>query len=475
MDPSYESLRSSFENAGQGHVFAHWDSLDEDSRRQLLRQASEIDLTETAQLYETLVADSDGDAGVELEGLEPAPYERHPKSGGDSARWEAMAAVGEESLRSGRVAAFTVAGGQGTRLGYDGPKGTFPVTPVKQKPLFQVFAEKIRAAEIRYGSAIPWLIMTSHANHEATVKAFGEAGYWGLEKDRVHFFTQGRMAAVDEGGKIILESPGRIAMNPDGHGGSLRALVRSGMVERMRSAGIDTISYFQVDNPIVQAIDPAFIGFHREAGSEMSSKTIPKAYALEKLGHFCTQGGKTVVIEYSDLPEAMQEETDEDGELRYRAGSIAIHVLALDFVERVGSGAVKLPFHRAHKKIPYLGPDGETLNPDAPNGYKFEMFVFDALPFARSPVIMETAREDDFSPVKNAEGKDSPQSSREDQLRLWARWLQLAGAQIEMDGSGLPPFAIEVSPLFADSARAFVERWNALEPKPEIRDGLYLD
>jgi UDP-N-acetylglucosamine/UDP-N-acetylgalactosamine diphosphorylase len=387
-----------------------------------------------------------------------------------------MKETGEAALRAGKVAAFVVAGGQGTRLGYNGPKGTFPVTPVQGKPLFQVFAEKIQAAQNRYDCTIPWFIMTSDVNHAATVEAFEAAGYWGLSKANVHFFTQGRMAAVDAEGKIILEAKDKIAMNPDGHGGSLRALVRSGAAAKMQSLGIDTVSYFQVDNPLVQIIDPTFIGFHLAAGSDMSSKMIPKAYALEKLGHFCSQDGRTVVIEYSDLPDEIQEQRDAEGELRFKAGSIAIHILSIEFVARLGAGdaAFALPFHRAHKKVPFLAEDGTTHKPEEPNGYKFEMFVFDALPFASNPVLIETSRADDFSPVKNAEGVDSPKSSKEDQIRQWVRWAKAAGIAIETDETGLPSFSFEVSPLFADSAEAFAQSWAALESKPTFAEGLYL-
>jgi UDP-N-acetylglucosamine/UDP-N-acetylgalactosamine diphosphorylase len=476
MQDASTQLREQFTAAGQGHVFAHWEGLDGAGRERLLAEAAEVDLEETARLFDTLVKGGT-EAGVSLEGLSPAPYEVHPAHGGDAALWARMKAGGEAALRAGKVAAFVVAGGQGTRLGYDGPKGTFEVTPLKSKPLFQVFAEKIRAAEARYACAIPWFIMTSHANHEATVEAFTAADFWGLRREQVHFFTQGRMAAVDAAGRIILEARDAIAMNPDGHGGSLRALVRSGAVETMKAAGIEALSYFQVDNPLVQVIDPTFLGFHFARGSEMSSKMVPKAYPLEKVGHFCTQGGRTVVIEYSDLPAAIQEERDADGALRYLAGSVAIHVLAVDFIAKVGAGDADfaLPFHLAHKKIACLGADGETVKPESPNGYKFEMFVFDALPFARHPVIIEAVRGDDFSPVKNAEGQDSPQTSRDDQMRQWVRWLRAAGEAIATDATGLPAFRLEVSPLFADCEEAFVSRWQALEPKPVIGEGLYLE
>ncbi len=297
-------------------------------------------------------------------------------------------------------AAFTVAAGQGKRLGYDGPKGTFPITPVKQKPLFQVFPEKILAAGKRSGRPLHWFIMTSHANHAPTESFFQEHNYFGLDRARVHFFRQGRMPAVDFEGKILLESPCTIALSPDGHGGSLRALHRSGALDLMQKDGIDTLSYFQVDNPLVRCVDPSFIGWHLLRRSEMSSKTVTKAYAEEKVGHFCTQHGRLVVIEYSDLPIAMQREKDASGQLRYLAGSIAIHVLDRDFVRRLALGGegVALPFHRADKKIPTIDSAGNLVKPEKPNGVKFEMFVFDALPFARNPVVVETLRENDFSP-----------------------------------------------------------------------------
>jgi UDP-N-acetylglucosamine/UDP-N-acetylgalactosamine diphosphorylase len=480
-----QSLIESFRQAGQGQVFAFFDDLAPHEQRRLLDEAKEIDLAEVDRLTHTLLAKNAG-SGIDLTGLEPAPYEKRPERGGDAAAWAQAKAAGEEALRAGRVAAFTVAGGQGTRLGYDGPKGTFPVTPVKQKPLFQVFAEKVRAAGERYGKPLHWFVMTSHANHAATEDFFAERKFFGLDRARVHFFRQGRMPAVNFDGKIMLETRCSIALSPDGHGGSLRALERSGSLDLMQAEGVDTLSYFQVDNPLVRAIDPAFLGWHVLRRSEMSSKMVPKAYAEEKVGHFCTQRGKTVVVEYSDLPMAMQRETDADGRLRYLAGSIAIHVLDREFVRRMaragaatvpgdGGPGGTLPFHRADKKIATIDAAGKPLKPEKPNGVKFEMFVFDALPFARNPVVIETPRENDFSPVKNAEGVDSPATCRADQLRQFARWLRANGAAVDTDPTGLPRATIEVSPLFGYDEDSFADAWKKLSPKPVVRDGLYLE
>ncbi len=470
-------LIDSFQRAGQGHVFAFYDRLSRPEQIQLLAEAGEIDLAEVERLNRTLVFGG-GSAALDLSGISPAPYEKLPEKGGDGEAWARARAEGEKALRAGRVAAFTVAGGQGTRLGYDGPKGTFPVTPVRGRTLFQVFAEKLRAAEIRYARSLYWFIMTSHQNHEATEGFFRQAGYFGLSPDRVHFFRQGRMPAVSFEGKIMLESRSSLALSPDGHGGSLRALHRSGALDLMEKEGIDILSYFQVDNPLVRCIDPAFIGWHLLSGSDMTSKMIPKAYPEEKVGHFCVLRGKTVVVEYSDLPAALQNERDPiTRELRYSAGSIAIHVLNRDFVRRMARGmdGAAMPFHRADKKIPTVDAAGNPVKPDRANGIKFEMFVFDALPFANRPLVIETRRADDFSPVKNAEGVDSPRTSREDQIRQAVRWLRANGASVETDATGLPAIAMEVSPLFGYDADSFRDSWARLATKPVIRDGLYLE
>lgn len=470
-----QSLVEAFQQAGQGHIFAHFAQLNSAEQAELLADAGEIDLAEVAELNRTLVQKSAA-VGLDLTDLTPAPFESLPKNGGSSAAWASAKAEGEAALRAGRVAAFVVAGGQGTRLGYDGPKGTYPVTPVLKKTLFQVFAEKIRAAGVRYGRPLHWFIMTSHINHAATEAFFRANAFFGLPETSVHFFRQGRMPAVSFDGKILLEAKHRIAMSPDGHGGSLRALQRSGALDLMQREGIDILSYFQVDNPMVRFIDPAFIGWHLRTRSEMSSKMVPKAYAGEKVGHFCEQRGNTVVIEYSDLPKERQEEVDPaTGRLRFIAGSIAIHLLDREFIRRMATGADALPFHRADKKIPCLDASGNLVKPEKANGVKFELFVFDALPFAKNPVVIETDRADDFSPVKNAEGLDSPKTCAEDQIRQFTRWVNAHGASVPVDSTGLPAFAFEVSPLFGYDEDSFAAAWQARAPRPVIQAGVVLE
>lgn len=470
-------IQDRFEKHGQGHVFKYWDELDENQRSALLEQAEEVDLVELDELVNALVKGDGEEAQVDFDTLKPAPYTPRPKSIATDEAWQKAKALGEDAIRAGKVALFTVAGGQGTRLGYDGPKGTYPVTPIKAKTLFQVFAEKALAARNLYDASIPWYIMTSHLNHEATEQFFKDHDYFGLGADNVRFFRQGRMAAVDFDGKIILESTSSIAMSPDGHGGALRALDRSGAISDMRKRGVEALSYFQVDNPLIQIIDPYFIGFHFQSGSEMSGKMLPKAYAGEKVGHFCESDGQLVVVEYSDMPEELTERRDDDGNLVFLGGSIAIHIVAVDFIAKLGSpnSEVQLPFHRATKKIAYLTEEGETVKPSEANGVKFEMFVFDALPFSGSPLILETTRLGDFSPVKNAEGVDSAQSCKADQMKLFAKWLADQGVTVEVDEDGVPVKLLEVAPSFAYSDDTFAEAWKKRGGDVDTGSDLYLE
>ncbi|HWP39280.1 MAG TPA: UTP--glucose-1-phosphate uridylyltransferase, partial [Tepidisphaeraceae bacterium] len=240
-------------------------------------------------------------------------------------------------------------------------------------------------------------------------------------------------------------------------------LWRSGAVADMRRRGIEHLSYFQVDNPLVHTIDPLFLGLHDLTGSEMSSKMIPKAHALEKVGNFVIADGVLQVIEYSDLPESLALQTNPDGSLRFNAGSIAIHALCVSFIERLNAGGqLQLPWHRAEKKVAYIDESARRINPDKPNAVKLEQFVFDAIPLARNAIVYETDRAEEFSPVKNAEGVDSPATARRDQIRRAARWLAAAGVQVPMR-DGEPDAVIEISPLLATSAEQLRTRQLPLQ------------
>jgi len=445
------AIRDRVADAGQDHVFRFWDGLSANGQRRLLGQLAEIDFQQLDRLIDRHVRHPEPEHLPE--DLEPAPFIPLPTT--DEARAERcrMHGRGGDLIAAGKVAAFTVAGGQGTRLGYDGPKGAFRVGPVSGRPLFQVFAEGIRAYRLASGAAIPWYIMTSETNDRATRDFFAEHDHFGLPPADVHFFSQGMMPAVDFQGRLILSAPDSLARSPDGHGGSLLALARRGMLADMADRGIEHISYFQVDNPLVPPLDPVFLGHHADASSEMSSKMARKRDPFEKLGNFCLSGSRLHVIEYSDMPDDLAQETGADGRLRFQAGSIAIHILARQFVERLTAGGeFALPFHRAEKKIPYVNEAGETVAPEEPSGVKFEMFVFDALPLAANPVVLEIDRAREFSPVKNAEGDDSPATARRDMVRLAAQMLDDAGVAVPRDARGEPAVQVEISPLAARTA-----------------------
>ncbi len=472
-------IKEKLSELGQGHIFDFYSELSEEEQEAFLKQVQSIDLNELKTQVDRLVLANEKEAGFNLNALKPANYIPLPEHGGDSVLWEKAKTLGESVIKEGRVAAFTVAGGQGTRLGYDGPKGTFVVTPLSRKSLFEVFANKITRASERYGVAIPWFIMTSEINHKATLEAFEDNNYFGMPKESLFFFSQALFPAVDLNGKILLENKGKVAMTPNGHGGSLRALVDSGATEKMRQEGIDILSFFQVDNPLVSCIDPAFIGFHVLNQSELSSKMIPKAYPLEKVGMFCQYEDRNLVVEYSDMPKAMQELLDEKGEIVFRSGSVAIHLFDRDFIERVGSPSSldKLPYHKAEKKIPFINALGEHELPKEINGVKFEMFVFDALSKANNPVIIEGLRNDNFSPVKNAEGIDSPESCQKDQLQQAIRWLNAAGVKLNSssENDSAKDFSFEINYRFAMDKEDFINQWNNLENKPTIETGIIIE
>jgi UDP-N-acetylglucosamine/UDP-N-acetylgalactosamine diphosphorylase len=270
--------------------------------------------------------------------------------------------------------------------------------------------------------------MTSEATDAATRAFFRKAHHFGLPAGDVFFFRQGMVPSFDFDGRLILERPDRIFENPDGHGGSLTALLSSGALDDMRRRGVDTLFYYQVDNPLVRMADPLYLGFHCEAGAEMSCKVVRKRAPDEKLGLIARSDGRLVVVEYTELDAECAGSRDAQGELVYWTGSTAIHVFATDFIRRVAADAERiLPFHVSAKKIPTVDADGEVVKPAEPNGQKLERFVFDAVAAAGRVCVVETRREEEYSPVKNAEGGDSPATARRDMVHQYRAWLAAAG------------------------------------------------
>lgn len=440
-------LQSKLSAVNQSSVLRFWDQLSPASQSKLSSQLAALDLAHLPALIKDYVQNKPHiPLPASIQPVKAFPTTPTP----DLADYYKKALIrGQELIAQGAVAAFLVAGGQGTRLGYDGPKGEYPVTPIRHKPLFQVFAEQILARGRQFNTVIHWYIMTSDVNDAPTRAFFAKNNHFGLNPKQVHFFQQGMMPAFSNDGQLLLADKDSLALSPDGHGGSLRALQKSGALAEMKSLGVQHLSYFQVDNPLVQCIDPLFIGLHDLTGSEMSSKTITKATPSEKVGNFCIGDGKLQVIEYSDLPESLALEVLSDGTPKFNAASIGIHILTVSFVERLNAGGqLQLPWHRAEKKVPYVDQNGAPIKPQSTNAVKLEQFVFDAIPLAQNAMVYTTQRLEDFSPVKNATGPDSPETCTAHQIQRNANWLRSAGVEIPIK-NGKPDATLEISPLFA--------------------------
>ncbi len=437
---------------GQEHVLRFWDELDDGQRLALLAQIETLDLEGLGALVERYVKRRETPALPA--DLAPAPC--YTLEGG----WDraGYGARGEALLRAGKIAAFTVAGGQGTRLGFEGPKGAYPGGAVTGKPLFGCLADWLLGARERYGRSVPWYVMTSPLNHAQTIALFESWGYFGLERGDVSFFSQGVLPSLEiRSGKMLLAGKGEIATNPDGHGGSLRALASSGALAQMRRRGIEHISYVQIDNPLARVVDPVFLGLHAgapDSSGEMSSKMVAKIEPGEKVGVLCRGEGKTLVIEYSDLPREVMERRDGRGRLVFNAGSIAIHAIGVEFAERLTAGwASALPLHRAEKRVPFVDAEtGALVEPEAPNAVKLEAFVFDALALARSSIVYEVSRMEEFAPIKNGQGADSPESCARNQTERAARWLEGAGVCVPRGAGGQAECVLEISPRTAMTA-----------------------
>lgn len=462
----FEKNLACLEKLGQTHILKYWDELNPAQKKHLQRQIEALDCGLLQML--TGMATGKGEPLSESLTIEPGDV----ISLADREKSDAAALPpGEQALRRGEVAVFLVAGGQGTRLDISGPKGKFPITPLKNKSLFQLHAEKIRATARKYQTVIPWYIMTSIYNHEETVAFFKENGFFGLNEADVRFFSQDMLPTFDKEGKILLSAKNSLALSPNGHGGSVKALWDSGAINDMKDRGIRYIFYFQVDNVLAVICDPFFIGYHILAGAEMSNKVVRKVNPQDKVGVVCKINGRDGVVEYSDLSEQDMYARSADGELKYWAGSIAIHVLNVDFIERENREGFKLPYHKAVKKIPFIDNSGVLLHPAEKNGIKFETFVFDLLQHTQKTCTVEVERQKEFSALKNKSGFESPATARKDLLRYYASLLNQAGVTVEVDEQGYPLFDMEISPLFALNAQDIKEKINML---PEIRAGVYL-
>ncbi len=430
---------------GQQHLLAFWSELDESQRQQLVEQIETIEFDLVARLVSTRDDESDWTSIAE-QSRPPAAIELD--SGKNTFTESNARAAGEAAIRQGRIGVIVVAGGQGSRLGFPHPKGMYPLGPVSKRTLFEIHADRQRALAANYGVEIPLYLMTSPATHDETVAYFADHQWLGLNPDLVRIFCQGTMPAVGAvSGRLLMESKQSVFLSPDGHGGMLAALEREGCLTEMQQRGVDQLFYFQVDNPLVAIADPAFVGYHLLAQSEMTTQVIRKQDPAEKVGVVVAVEDHLQIIEYSDLPDEAARRRNPDGSLRLWAGSIAVHMFDRSFLQRVAASQESLPFHRALKRVEHIDAAGQVVVPHQPNAIKFERFIFDLLPLAKNALVVEIAEADGFAPLKNAEGapKDTAATARAAMIEQHLRWL--AAANVVVDEG----VQVEINPNFAGS------------------------
>ena len=457
MNDTFKKLHEKLSPFGQTHLLDHWERLTDAEKGVLAEKIEAIDFELLKKLFAGREAGEDLCELIDKAG--PPPAFRLDAADNRFSTLEAKTRA-REAMSEGRVGVILVAGGQGTRLGFPHPKGMFPIGPVSGNSLFQIHIEKIIADSRRFGRPIPLYLMTSPATHEETLDFLTKNDRFGLPEDQLVVFCQGTMPAVDNAeGRVLLQSPHHPALSPDGHGGMLAAFEKSGALADARRRGIRHLFYFQVDNPLVDICGLEFLGYHLLSGSEFSSQVIAKRDPLERVGNIVRlDDGRLLLIEYSDLPDEIAQRRLDDGSLEIWAGSIAVHVIETDFLQRMAdeaaSGNDALPFHTAHKKVAHVTPSGETVNPKEPNAVKFERFIFDLIPAAKNAIVVEVDPATAFAPLKNAsdQSQDTPETVRSQLTAQAADWLRRAGAKVA-DG-----VAVEISPLFARTAEELAEK-----------------
>lgn len=407
MNGKVEELQSILKKYGQEHLLNHYSTLDETHQKQLLNQIQQINFDLINSLYHHTKKE---EKHVKDE-ITPIEYLDKSKLYDDYKQYEN---IGKKAIKEGKLAAVTMAGGQGTRLGHKGPKGTYDIGLDSHKSLFELLCDSLKEAGKKYDVVIPWFIMTSRENNKATVEFFEKNKYFGYQKDKnIFFFIQGELPMIDTEGKILIGEDGLIKQAADGHGGIYESLVKNDMTKKMKQMGIEWAFIGGVDNCLAKMVDPVLIGIAIDQGVAVACKSVVKANPQEKVGVFCKRNGKPSVVEYSEITEDMAEARDENGELLYGESHILCNLFSVNAVERMGSNP--LPYHVAYKKATYIDKDGNLVVPDSPNAYKFEAFLFDAFGEVDDMAILRVKREEEFAPVKNADsaGVDCPKTARE--------------------------------------------------------------
>ncbi|KAJ3183940.1 hypothetical protein HK101_009864 [Irineochytrium annulatum] len=452
---SADEIRAKFTQAGQGHVFQFWDSLDQAQRDELLSNLRAIDVARVNNIFK--VATSAPPSAANVSSLSPLPKSSFDSViSADPSKVAGWRSKGLEMIAAGKVGVILLAGGQGTRLGSSAPKGCYDIGLPSHKSLFQLQAERIQRLQVvaakehagkvgPKGVVIPWYVMTSGPTRKPTEQFFKENNYFGMKAENVVFFEQGVLPAFTNDGKIFLETKSSLANAPDGNGGIYAALRKEGVLDDLEKRGIPMVHAYCVDNCLVKVADPVFIGYCVEKNADCGAKAVPKASPHEPVGVICLRNGKFGVVEYSEIDKSIAEQTDPStGELAYKAANIANHFYTTAFLKRAADFEPKLEYHIAKKKIKHVDlASGQQVSPDKANGIKLELFIFDVFPFTERMAVLEAPRNEDFSPLKNAPGSkdgDSPETSRAAILAQTVRFARKAGATVTGE-------ELEISPL----------------------------
>ncbi|KAF9245838.1 nucleotide-diphospho-sugar transferase [Melanogaster broomeanus] len=459
-----DNIQNIYQVADQDHLFTFWSKLTDPERESLARQLENIDVQRVNRIYKKATSSEKdaSDPNRVAEPIEPLPVEACEAVVSDPARAKEWRQIGLQAVANGQVGVLLMAGGQGTRLGSSAPKGCYDIGLPSHKSLFQYQAQRIARlqtiAEIEFrkpkGSVVvPWYVMTSGPTRRDTETFFSDNKHFGLDAKNVIIFEQGTLPCLTMEGKIMLETTSRVAVAPDGNGGLYAATraplspsdkshtVLSDLVHR----GVQYVHAYCVDNCLVKVADPVFLGYCIARQADCAAKVVPKTSPSESVGVVARRGDKFSVVEYSEITKEQAElRNPQTGDLMFNAGNIANHFYTTAFLQSVESFEDELAYHIARKKIPTVDlQTGEILKPSKPNGMKLEMFVFDVFPYTKNFAVLEVARKEEFSPLKNAPGtgSDDPETSRRDLLAQHGRFLENAGAHLK-DG-----VEIELSPL----------------------------
>ena len=405
MEEKFEQVEKILRKTGQEHLLKQYERLTDDKKKQeFLNSILTIDFDAINEIY------LNSKKNITNKDFTIEPIKFIDKERIDEKEYIEYEKLGKEIIKNGKLAVVTMAGGQGTRLGHTGPKGTFDLGLGNHKSIFEILCDTFKSENERYGVSVPWYIMTSDENNAETVEFFEKNNYFGYNKGDIFFFTQSKLPMVDTEGKCLIDEKGNIKEAADGHGGIFKSILNGGALYDMQSRGIEWVFIGGVDNVLVKPVDPVLIGLSIKENVEAAGKSIIKANPHEKVGIFCKKDGRPSVIEYSEISDELAEERLENGELKYAESHILCNLFSLNAINKIAS--IDLPYHVAFKKAKYIDNDGNLIISDKPNAYKFESFIFDAFEKLDDLVVLRVKRENEFAPVKNAEGEDSPETAR---------------------------------------------------------------